>query len=77
MHPFFLLQYSLKRKFTSSESREHWMDYAREKYDRDFVDDVKLLLAVLFMYLPLPVFWALFDQQVRFNGSPSGSPKRA
>ena len=42
-------------------------DYAREKYDRDFVDDVKLLLAVLFMYLPLPVFWALFDQQVRFT----------
>jgi hypothetical protein len=41
------------------------MDYANEKYDRSLVDDVKILLQVLWMYLPLPVFWALFDQQVR------------
>ena len=29
------------------------------------VEDVKALLKVLFMFLPMPVFWTLFDQQVR------------
>lgn len=27
------------------------------------MNDVKALLRVLFLYLPLPIFWALFDQQ--------------
>ena len=26
--------------------------------------DIKALFKVLFMFLPLPVFWTLFDQQV-------------
>ena len=29
-----------------------------------FIEDVWLLLRVVVMLLPLPVFWALFDQQV-------------
>ena len=28
------------------------------------MEDVRMLLRVLVMLLPLPVFWALFDQQV-------------
>lgn len=43
--------------------REHWLDYSEEKYGKDFVTDVKAVLRVLFMFIPLPVFWALFDQQ--------------
>ena len=43
------------------------MDYAREKYDKFLVEDVKILLKVLVLYLPLPVFWALFDQMVRIS----------
>ena len=35
-------------------------------YQVKFVDDVKATLRVLFMFLPLPLFWALFDQQVKF-----------
>lgn len=54
---------ALKNKMRSNENRDHWMDHAREKYGRDFVEDVKDFLKVIFMYLPLPVFWALFDQQ--------------
>lgn len=35
------------------------------------INDIKLLLRVLKMYIPLPVFWALFHQQVNlFNLSP-------
>lgn len=29
------------------------------------VEDIKALFKVLFMFLPLPVFWTLFDQQVK------------
>lgn len=39
------------------------MDYAEIKYDRQTIDDVKVLFRVLLLYVPLPLFWALFDQQ--------------
>ncbi|XP_017074940.1 peptide transporter family 1 isoform X3 [Drosophila eugracilis] len=52
-----------KCKQKKTNPREHWLDYADVKYDRQLIDDVKVLMRVLFLYLPLPVFWALFDQQ--------------
>ena len=39
------------------------MDYAAPRFPESFVFDVYLFLRVLVMLLPLPVFWALFDQQ--------------
>ena len=59
------LQYALKRRISSGSEREHWLDYAKEKYDSRVVEDVKCLLKVLWMYIPLPMFWALFDQLVK------------
>lgn len=41
----------------------HWLDYAEEKFEPDFVDEVKKLLTVLTLFLPLPLYWALADQQ--------------
>uniref|UniRef100_A0A8C2GM75 Solute carrier family 15 member 1 n=1 Tax=Cyprinus carpio TaxID=7962 RepID=A0A8C2GM75_CYPCA len=41
--------------------REHWMDWAEEKYDKLLIAQVKMVLKVLFLYIPLPMFWALFD----------------
>ncbi|KAK3771207.1 hypothetical protein RRG08_053353 [Elysia crispata] len=41
----------------------HWLDYATDKFEEGFVSDVKALLNVLWLFLPLPLFWALFDQQ--------------
>ncbi|XP_035249771.1 solute carrier family 15 member 1-like [Anguilla rostrata] len=43
--------------------REHWMDWAEEKYEKLLIAQVKMVLRVLFLYIPLPMFWALFDQQ--------------
>ncbi|KAF4111991.1 solute carrier family 15 member 1b [Onychostoma macrolepis] len=43
--------------------RQHWMDWAEEKYDKLLIAQVKMVLKVLFLYIPLPMFWALFDQQ--------------
>lgn len=39
------------------------MDYAEDKYDRQTIADIKVLFRVLLLYVPLPLFWALFDQQ--------------
>ncbi|XP_077997933.1 solute carrier family 15 member 2-like [Glandiceps talaboti] len=47
----------VKAKYT------HWMDYADDKYDKRLINDTKCLLHVLIMYIPVPVYWALFDQQ--------------
>uniref|UniRef100_UPI00398EDD22 solute carrier family 15 member 2 isoform X2 n=1 Tax=Pristiophorus japonicus TaxID=55135 RepID=UPI00398EDD22 len=43
--------------------REHWLDWATEKYPRQLIKEIKIVSRVLFLYLPLPMFWALFDQQ--------------
>lgn len=47
----------------SKEKREHWLDHADDKYEANLIEDIKSLLRVLLLFIPLPVFWALFDQQ--------------
>jgi len=55
------IYYALKGK-CSGVPAEHWMDSAKDKYDSQLVEDVKCLLRVLVLYIPLPIFWALYDQ---------------
>jgi solute carrier family 15 oligopeptide transporter 1 len=45
-----------------SNPKEHWLDYAKPKYG-SLTDDIKSLFRILILYIPLPFFWALFDQQ--------------
>ncbi|KAG7326999.1 hypothetical protein KOW79_010400 [Hemibagrus wyckioides] len=52
-----------KHRGTRFPKREHWMDWAEERYDKLLIAQVKMVLKVLFLYIPLPMFWALFDQQ--------------
>lgn len=53
----------LKISVGSANPQRHWLDYAEPKYGRKLVSDVKILLKILVLYIPLPMFWALFDQQ--------------
>ncbi|XP_031574670.1 peptide transporter family 1-like [Actinia tenebrosa] len=57
--------YALKKKISIKgvNTKPHWMDLADDKYDIQLIDDIKAMYRVLFMFLPLPVFWTLFDQQ--------------
>ncbi|XP_031550604.1 solute carrier family 15 member 1-like [Actinia tenebrosa] len=59
--------YAIKKCICSRKDKnvkkEHWMDWAEDKYGTKMVSDIKALLKVLFMFLPMPVFWTLFDQQ--------------
>lgn len=50
-----------KRK--SRTTQEHFLDHAVEKHGRRLVNDTKILLRILVLYIPLPVFYALYDQQ--------------
>uniref|UniRef100_UPI0037E729A5 solute carrier family 15 member 1 n=1 Tax=Semicossyphus pulcher TaxID=241346 RepID=UPI0037E729A5 len=43
--------------------RQHWMDWAEEKYEKLLIAQIKMVLKVLFLYIPLPMFWTLFDQK--------------
>ncbi|TNN27707.1 Solute carrier family 15 member 2 [Liparis tanakae] len=51
-------------KSQSDSRRTHWLDWAEEKYSKRLIQEVKMVLRVLVLYVPLPMFWALFDQQV-------------
>ncbi|CAH0716432.1 unnamed protein product, partial [Brenthis ino] len=55
--------HAVVRSTKTNEKREHWLDHADDKYDANLIEDVKSLLRVLVLFIPLPVFWALFDQQ--------------
>ncbi|XP_075229609.1 solute carrier family 15 member 1-like [Lycorma delicatula] len=43
--------------------KSHWLDYAADKYEVKLINDMKTVLAILFIYIPLPLFWSLNDQQ--------------
>ncbi|CAH1277372.1 SLC15A2, partial [Branchiostoma lanceolatum] len=55
---------ALKNKFTSQsrEKRNHWLDWASDNYERDLVEDIKIVLHVMVLFLPLPMFFALSEQ---------------
>ncbi|XP_077055453.1 solute carrier family 15 member 1b [Siphateles boraxobius] len=59
----FAVKNRFKHRSKQYPKREHWMDWADEKYDKLLIAQVKMVLKVLFLYIPLPMFWALFDQQ--------------
>lgn len=52
-----------RSKEKSVNPREHWLDYSEKRWGKQLVDETRILLNVLRLYIPLPVFWALFDQQ--------------
>lgn len=46
-----------------TKPRYHFLDYAEPKYGKQLVYDIKCLMKILVLYIPFPLFWALFDQQ--------------
>nr|XP_057907034.1 solute carrier family 15 member 1b [Doryrhamphus excisus] len=60
---WFAISNRFRHRGSQYPKRAHWMDWAEEKYDKLLIAQVKMVLKVLFLYIPLPMFWALFDQQ--------------
>ncbi|NXP47668.1 S15A1 protein, partial [Heliornis fulica] len=59
----FAIKNRFRHRSKQYPKREHWLDWASEKYDKRLIAQTKMVLKVLFLYIPLPMFWALFDQQ--------------
>uniref|UniRef100_A0A3Q3LS73 Solute carrier family 15 member 1b n=1 Tax=Labrus bergylta TaxID=56723 RepID=A0A3Q3LS73_9LABR len=59
----FAIRNRYRHRYSQFSQRTHWMDWADEKYDKLLIAQVKMVVKVLFLYIPLPMFWALFDQQ--------------
>ncbi|KAF7658090.1 hypothetical protein LDENG_00017710 [Lucifuga dentata] len=57
--------FAIKQRWGRSkyDSRKHWLDWAEKKYSKRLIQEIKMVLRVLVLYIPLPMFWALFDQQ--------------
>ncbi|XP_052520464.1 solute carrier family 15 member 1-like [Tympanuchus pallidicinctus] len=43
--------------------REHWLDWASEKYDKLLIAQTKMVFNVFFIYGTFPIFWGIFEQQ--------------
>jgi solute carrier family 15 (oligopeptide transporter), member 1 len=39
------------------------LEFAEPKFSKTLIEDVKSVLKILLLFVPLPLFWALFDQQ--------------
>ena len=54
---------SEKLKNQKTEPKEHWLDYAEDKHGPKMVAETKNVVKVLILYLPLPVYWAVYQLQ--------------
>ncbi|NXG29750.1 S15A1 protein, partial [Dromaius novaehollandiae] len=59
----FAIKNRFRHRSKEFPKRQHWLDWASEKYNKRLIAQTKMVLKVLFLYIPLPMFWALFDQQ--------------
>ncbi|XP_006832125.1 PREDICTED: solute carrier family 15 member 1 [Chrysochloris asiatica] len=59
----FAIKNRFRHRSKEFPKREHWLDWAKEKYDERLIAQIKMVTKVMFLYIPLPMFWALFDQQ--------------
>lgn len=48
----------------SVEKRKDWLDYADDKYNENERFELRSALDVIYLFIPLPLFYTLLDQQV-------------
>eukprot|EP00051_Salpingoeca_urceolata_P016079 m.212030 g.212030 ORF g.212030 m.212030 type:complete len:755 (+) comp18583_c0_seq4:2147-4411(+) len=57
-------KHRLGRCFGSNAVKhDHWLDAAAKPLGTAFISDVKALGRVLYVFLPFPIYWTLYDQQ--------------
>lgn len=62
---FIYVQHALLTKVRVGRfiQRDHFLDYSIGKYGHQLINDTKMLLSIGVLFLPVPLFWSLFDQQ--------------
>lgn len=51
-----------KLRHCLKDKGSHWLDLSKCS-DTRFLSDMKIMYAIMWLYVPLPLFWSLFDQQ--------------
>lgn len=49
--------------FSGEPKPKHFLDYSATKYPSSIIEDAKSVLSVFLLFIPLPIFWSLYDQQ--------------
>ncbi|GFV50147.1 hypothetical protein TNCV_87801 [Trichonephila clavipes] len=58
------IAYALFKNITNAgEKKNHWLDHADDKYDEALILDIKSFIGIIWIYLPLPFFWTLYEKQ--------------
>ena len=52
-----------KKRLPDDPIPEHWIYYAQSKYERQVLSDIKDVMGVLVLFLPISFFWMVYDQQ--------------
>ena len=52
-----------KIKEYKTNPKEHWLDYSVPKFGEEFVFDCKCLMNIIKLYAPVPIYYALYEQQ--------------
>ncbi|XP_048789154.1 solute carrier family 15 member 1-like [Lagopus muta] len=60
----FAIKNRFRHRSKEYPKREHWLDWASEKYDKLLITQIKMVFNTLFVYSALPMFWGIFEQQV-------------
>lgn len=55
--------FTTKMREKNVNPRKNFLDYSIDKYGSELVGDVRRLSRILVLYLPLPLFWTLYDQK--------------
>lgn len=53
----------MKASFQKQRPKEHWLDYAEAKFDQQTILDTKTVVNILVLYIPMPIYWAVYMQQ--------------
>ncbi|XP_078494097.1 solute carrier family 15 member 2-like [Ciona intestinalis] len=60
------VKYAVVKKYRTAKSlrtETHWLNYAIGVYEEREINDFKAAMKAMFIFVPLPVFWCLLDQQ--------------
>ncbi|XP_027843456.2 peptide transporter family 1-like [Aphis gossypii] len=63
---FSCIYHAIKRRLShvsSNTKKVHWLNYADDKFSEKEISDIRSALDVIYLFIPFPFFWALFDQQ--------------
>lgn len=66
----FSIKARIEKKMTTSSNkakRKYWLEYADDRYNAQEISESRSALAVIYLFIPVPMFFALFDQQVSFS----------